>query len=237
MPSLLSATSSRPWLRLWIPLALALAGLAALPADLPLARWWLSDHFPADNKRFFNTFESYAHGFGVAAILLTVLVLDRRRQLFPRVLAITLAAGLTADVLKLLLARTRPNSFFTSGTATDTVWETFGQWLPLSHAGSAHQSFPSGHMAAAFGLTAALIWLYPRGRWLFAAFAVLAGCQRMSSGSHFLSDVLWGAMAGSLPALLMLPGGWLSCWFDRLEARTDRLALMPAEREPSILRM
>jgi membrane-associated phospholipid phosphatase len=144
-----------------------------------------------------------------------VLVLDRRRHLFPRALAITLAAGLTADLGKMLLARTRPNSFAFDGP----VWQTFGQWLPLTHAGAAHQSFPSGHMAAAFGLTAALIWLYPRGCWLFVAFAVLAGCQRMARGMHFLSDVCWGAMAGSLPALLLLPGGWLASLFERLENR------------------
>ncbi len=201
-------------LRLLWPLVLALAGGLALAVDLPVAEWWLHK-CPDGLKRFLGTFETYAYGAGVGAILLTVLVLDRRRNLFPRALAITLAAGLTADLGKMLLARTRPNSFAFDGP----IWQTFGQWLPLAHAGAAHQSFPSGHMAAAFGLTAALIWLYPRGRWLFAAFAVLAGCQRMSSGMHFLSDVCWGAMAGSLPALLLLPGGWLAAPFERWENR------------------
>ncbi len=207
--------SNSPYrLRIVWPLALALAGGLALAVDLPIAQWWLHK-CPDGLKRFLGTFETYAYGAGVGAILLTVLVLDRRRYLFPRALAITLAAGLTADFGKMLLARTRPNSFAFDGP----VWQTFGQWLPLTRAGAAHQSFPSGHMAAAFGLTAALVWLYPRGRWLFAAFAVLAGCQRMASGMHFLSDVCWGAMAGSLAALLLLPGGWLAPLFERLEER------------------
>jgi hypothetical protein len=49
-------------------------------------------------------------------------------------------------------------------------------------------------------------------------FALLAGCQRMSSLSHFLSDVVWGAAAGCTVTLLFLPGGLLAFQFDRLEA-------------------
>ena len=128
------------------------------------------------------------------------------------------------------LARTRPHDFFPRRTeellaagsqvaydVTRTVGDTFGQWLPLGKVASAQQSFPSGHMATAFGLTAALCWLYPRGRWVFVLFAILAGCQRMSSWSHFLSDVIWGASIGCLSMLLYLPGGLLAHWFDRLE--------------------
>ncbi len=91
-------------------------------------------------------------------------------------------------------------------------------------------------MAAAAGLTAALIWLYPRGRWLFVLFAALAGCQRMASGSHFPSDVLWGAAIGSVPALLLLPRGLLSPAFDRLEkhlvARRSRQFAVSGAKEP-----
>jgi membrane-associated phospholipid phosphatase len=200
--------------RLLYPLILSLAGVAALPLDLPIERWFKGNHCPADLMRLFQLFEAYAHGFGVAAILLTVFVLDQRRYLFPRVVAIAAGAGLSANLLKLLVARTRPRVFLLNGTVLDT----FGQWLPWGHLGSAQESFPSGHMAAAVGLTAALIWLYPRGRWLFVPFAALAGCQRLASESHFLSDVMWGAAIGSIPAVLLLPRGVLSPWFDRLEA-------------------
>jgi membrane-associated phospholipid phosphatase len=211
----LLSEADRRWRRLLWPAAIALLGIAALPLDLPIARWFHDGHCPSEILRWLGLSEVYAYGFGVACILLTVVILDfRRRELFPRVLAIVIGGGLTADLLKLLLARTRPRSFDLSGT----IGETFGQWLPLGNLDKDHLGFPSGHMAAAIGLTAALIWLYPRGRWLFPFFAVLAGCQRLSSGAHFLSDVIWGAAAGSIPAVLFLPGGVLASWFDRLEA-------------------
>jgi membrane-associated phospholipid phosphatase len=205
----------RSALRLGLPLVLALLGFAALPLDLPLARWFDADRCPHELGRLLHLAEAYAHGFGVAAILITVVVLDwRRRALFPRALATVLGAGLTANLLKMCLSRARPHAFVLSGK----VWETFGQSFPLNRAISNFESFPSAHMAAAVGLSAALIWLYPRGRWLFVVFALLAGGQRLYSMAHFLSDVVWGAAAGSFSASLFLPGGWLAAKFDSLEA-------------------
>jgi membrane-associated phospholipid phosphatase len=54
------------------------------------------------------------------------------------------------------------------------------------------QSFPSAHSATAVGLAIGLSWLYPRGRWLFAAFAGLAILQRLDADAHYCSDVLAG---------------------------------------------
>jgi len=240
MPARPLEIRQRSRLRLWLPAALGLLGFAALPLDLPLARWFAAGHCPRELGRLLGLAEVYAHGYGVAAILLTVLVLDwRRRALFPRALATVAAAGLVADLLKMCVVRIRPRAFSLAGN----VWETFGHWLPLNHVASDFESFPSGHTAAAVGLSAALIWLYPRGRWLFIGFALLAGGQRLSSTSHFLSDVTWGAAVGTFAASLFLPGGWLAAKFDRLEAclmarghgepvATDRAAprpLAPAE--------
>jgi membrane-associated phospholipid phosphatase len=147
--------------------------------------------------------------------LLAVFALDpARRILLPRVVAMALGGGLLADTLKMLVARTRPRDFNLAGSISDT----FGPLFPLGTLASGEQGFPSAHMATAFGLTAGLIWLYPRGRWLFALFAILAGAQRLSSEAHFLSDVVWGAAAGCIAAGLFLPGGLLALWFDRLEA-------------------
>lgn len=210
-------------MRIWLPAVLALLGFAALPLDLPLARWFQADECPRELGRLFHLAETYAHGFGVAAILLTALVLDwRRRALFPRVVATVASAGLLANLLKMSLPRARPHAFSLAGS----VWQTFGKPAAGQHA-SNFESFPSGHMAAAVALTAVLIWLYPRGRWLFIGFALLAGAQRMYSAAHFLSDVAWGAAVGSFAASLFMPGGW-SMAFGRLEAYLTR-----RQREPS----
>ena len=235
------------WLLLAWPLAFAALGCAALPLDLPIAQWFHDGHCPGELLRWLSFAETYAYGFGVACILLTVFVLDPgKRRLLPRVAATAFGGGLVANGLKMLLARTRPHDFFpklSGGLASSslhlahglprTVADTFGQWLPLGRVPSGLQSFPSGHMATALGLTAALIWLYPRGKGIFPLFAILAGCQRMSSGSHFLSDVIWGAAAGSCAVILFLPGGRLAPLFDRLEAwlasAARRRSLAPAK--------
>jgi membrane-associated phospholipid phosphatase len=103
---------------------------------------------------------------------------------------------LTADVIKLFIARTRPLA--THQTAS--VADTFVLALPLLNSGALKdgyghhvQSFPSAHAATAVGLAIALSTFYPRGRWLFAVFAALAMLQRLGAQAHYLSDVLAGA--------------------------------------------
>ena len=191
--------------RVWLPLMFAALGFLAVPFDLPIARWIDAGHCPADFGRLLHLAEAYAHGFGVFTILLTALVLDwPRRALFPRAFATVACAGLMADLLKMSLARTRPHAFSLSGN----VIATFGHWLPMNRVPSDLQSFPSGHMAAAGALTAVLIWLYPRGRWLFICFAILAGGQRINSSAHFLSDVAWVQPSGhSRPAYFFQVAG------------------------------
>ena len=76
-----------------------------------------------------------------------------------------------------------------------------------------------GLIVLAVGLAAALIWLYPQGRFLFILLTVLVGCQRIVSGAHYPSDVLVGAAVGCLISTLFLHVGLLPKWFDRWEQR------------------
>ncbi len=127
----------------------------------------------------------------------------------------TYGAGLIAQLAKHLLPRLRPNV----SDLTADVWQTFvtssaDSQLPL--AARDLQSYPSGHSATAFGLACGLAWLYPRGRWLFVVFAVLAMMQRIESGAHFVSDTLAGAAIASLTAGLLWQtsglGASLAAW-------------------------
>ena len=197
---------------------LALLGVLAMGVDIELARWFDAKNCPTAIKKCLDLCEVFGHGFGVAGILLTVWVLaPRLRPKLPRIIVSTYVAGLIALSCKLLLERNRPIRTPLSSIAG--VAETFGEWFPGSSAGSAWQSFPSGHAATAIGLALGLTWLLPRGKWLFAALVVLVALQRIASGYHYLSDTLWGAAIGWLIASIWLPGGWLSGYFDRLEAR------------------
>jgi membrane-associated phospholipid phosphatase len=187
-------------------IALAVLGVAALSIDLPLSRVCRHGALPGDVVRLLNFSEVFAHGAGVAMLLLTAWVLDpcRRRRLLP-VAAGAYGAGMLANAAKLLVARARPHEFGDGGAVLDT----FRAWLPIlpgrlserwSHG---VQGFPSAHAATAFGLALGLSALYPRGRWLFLALACLASFQRISAGAHFLSDVLAGAALGCLVAALL----------------------------------
>ena len=202
--------------RFGLPVLFVVAGLAALSIDVPAARWVLDNHCPRTVVQVCSWAEMFAHGLGVLLILITVFVLDpASRRFVPRLAAAALGSGLLADVFKLSLARERPYHFnFQGGVA-----ETFGAWFPHLGRDAGTQSFPSSHVAVAAGLAIALAWRYPRGRWLFVVFAILAAGQRLTGKSHFLSDVCWGAATGCLFAPACLPGGLLDRPFARLEAR------------------
>ena len=156
------------------------------------------------------------HGVGILLIAVTIAVLDpARRVALPRLLTAALGSGLAANLLKLSLSRTRPAHFHWNGNGFDT----FCDWFPLLGNSSWTQSFPSSHTAVAAGLAVVLSWMYPRGRWLFPAFAALAGGQRILEEAHYLSDVLWGAAVGCVFAPLCVYGSTLAQFFDRLETR------------------
>lgn len=104
------------------------------------------------------------------------------------------AAGLAAEVLKLLLRRERPSVL--QGEYSFRAWSD----RPFSSGGLA---LPSSHTLLAFGAAAMLARMYPRARWLW--YAVAAGCAltRVLARAHFLSDVVVAALAGWLVAAVV----------------------------------
>ena len=103
--------------------------------------------------------------------------------------------------------------------SSGSVAESFSHWMPLLTNPSRLQSFPSSHVATAAGLAVVLIWCYPRGRWLFPLLCLLAACQRLVIGAHFLSDTFWGAALGVLVGTVCTDPQLLVRFFDRFENR------------------
>ncbi len=207
----------------WLAVLFATCSAAALFVDMPVARYVHHIGVPGDLRKLFTVSEVFAHGIGVALILLAVAVLDpasRRRLL--RVALGTYGAGLIAQLAKLLLPRVRPNVCDLTGG----VWQTFfaggAQHYAQLHqlAGRDIQSFPSGHSATAVGLAFGLAWLYPRGRWLFVFFAILAITQRIESSAHFVSDTLAGVAIACVVAAVCWHQRGLNQLFTRFELRT-----------------
>ena len=202
------------WRDLLLPAVLLAGSLIALSVDFPISKWFAAGHCPGFLRECFELVEPFGNGLGVIAIVAAVALLDPlRRAAVPRIMAASLGAGLTADIVKLMIVRTRPCQFTFQGD----VWDTFGGFFPLISAGSGGQSFPSAHTATAVGLAAVLSRLYPRGRGLFVVLAVLVACQRVQGGAHYVSDTLAGAAVGCLVAAACLHRGLLGAWFTRYE--------------------
>lgn len=204
----------------WVALMTA-AALVAVSIDLPLQRVAAGHRPPGVVRDYFNATEAFGNGFGVAMIVLAVFVLDpTRRVQTGRLLAASLGAGIAADVVKVLVARTRPSSTDLEGLATAGAsgWQTFVGLLPLGSLGSGGQSFPSAHTATAVGLAVALAAAYPCGRRMFYSFAAGVALQRVCVGAHFLSDVLAGAALGAAWGYGCAVAGPAARRLDRVEA-------------------
>jgi membrane-associated phospholipid phosphatase len=181
--------------------ALAALSCAALWIDLAVAQFVAQHPLPGELRRLVRLSEVFAWGGTVALIIATAAVLNSRRWRVVLPLAVpAFGAGLLANGIKLFIARLRPSAV----TDIEMVQSTFVGWLPMLHRdaarphGHAIESFPSAHSATAVGLAIGLSALYPRGRWLFALFALLAMTQRIEAQAHYLSDVLAGAAIGCL---------------------------------------
>jgi undecaprenyl-diphosphatase len=122
---------------------------------------------------------------------------DAGRSLFIGLIS----AGLLVQVFKHLIGRARPRVTF------DTV--LIGPTMHLDY-----DSFPSGHTTLSFCLAFILSQYYPRYRFFFYLFAVLTGLVRVIGLSHFPSDVLAGALLGTVVAKVL----------------TARMSPLPAER-------
>ena len=182
-----------------VPITLVILGACSLFLDVPIARFLMRYRAPGDAAEVLTVAETFGHGVGAGLALLLVWVLGptHLRLTIHRLFVASLGAGLAADVIKLLVSRTRPNAL---GAEIDAFAGTFVSWFPLLTGTSAVQSFPSAHAATAAGLAIGLSTWFPKGRTLFLALATLTCASRMCVGAHYLSDVLVGAALGIVVA-------------------------------------
>lgn len=109
-----------------------------------------------------------------------------------------IAGGATAEVLKMLVRRLRPDA------------ETFGYvWRPFSEQllSTKGLGMPSSHTMVAFAGAAALARVFPRGWWLWYVLAAGCAATRVLSLGHFLSDAVAAGFLGYAVGVVVARAG------------------------------
>jgi undecaprenyl-diphosphatase len=161
-----------------------LHGIFAVATDFGLSGWFL---FPL--------------AFALLLLaLINVPALSRMNQLVLASISVRLSflflaiavPGLVVAIVKRLVGRARP---LVSGE--DAFVYKFFLWRVE------YASFPSGHATTAFAAAIAFGVLWPRLRPLFWAYGIVIALSRVIVAAHHPSDVLAGAIAGVVGALLV----------------------------------
>jgi len=104
-------------------------------------------------------------------------------------------SGLAVIPLKLLFGKARPWMLFDENR--------YGfEWFAAPDA-YGMQGFPSGHTTTAFAVATALVLIFPRYAAAFYTGALMVALSRIGVLFHYPSDVVAGAMLGTISALLL----------------------------------
>lgn len=179
---------------------------------------WIAEHLRTpvlDGAMCFYTGLGNAGLLFIAAAVVLLLFRQTRRAGGTALTAMSFGLIVTNLTIKPLLSRARP-------------WVVMEGFEVLVKSADPN-SFPSGHTCAAFAFAVAVCTVLPQ-RWAKAAAltaAVLMGASRLYVGVHFPSDVLAGAVIGSLCGLL---AGWVVPRFLRWVK--SRRSAPPPQRKP-----
>jgi len=162
----IAAAGGMAWLAVAVCAALA---AAAFPFDAAVAAW-VKGAVREEHHFAVHLVGNLGHGVALGLIFVTLAVLYGEERTGVGGLMAIITGGLTADALRMLFNRTRPDG------------DPF--------------SFPSAHSACAFAAAAVLARRWPRRWYLFYLAAAAVGGSRVLLLKHFPSDVLAGAALG-----------------------------------------
>ncbi|MEP6809417.1 MAG: phosphatase PAP2 family protein [Chthoniobacterales bacterium] len=191
---------SPPRSSVWIALGvLLLALLLSFRFDLAVDQWVAGhrDLFWEGTAKACSRYFAW-HFLILGAVGAGVIAWWRARRDLVRIFCVMIVAasvaGLSADILRGVLGRTRPSAKVTQG------WygpRSGSEWLIGKHA---YNSFPSGHTTAATGFALPLFFWRRRWGWVAVPFIAAVAAARVYLGAHHLSDVLAGMLLGALLA-------------------------------------
>ncbi|MCX8085214.1 MAG: phosphatase PAP2 family protein [Calditerrivibrio sp.] len=97
-------------------------------------------------------------------------------------------AGLSTDLIKLILGRYRPIEYFEYGNYGFQFFQIKGRYT----------SMPSGHTTTVFAAAFSLSMVFKRYSWIFIFFAFFIAFSRIVTLNHYPSDVLGGILVAYL---------------------------------------
>ena len=192
--------------RWWLPVAGGIAALAAaFVYDRQLSAW--GQGLQPEIVSFFDDLTRYGESdwilipSGVLLIVTAAVAFFMRWKLMRTMLwqftalygFIFLGVGapsLLAALLKRAIGRGRPLHYDEYGTLQ--FEPNFLDWT--------FQSFPSGHATTAFSLALVLAFIAPRWTYVALVFGALIAVSRVILGAHYPSDIVAGAILGTLGA-------------------------------------
>ena len=164
------------------------------------------DHsFYNSTRNFWETVREFGSVRGAVVAFAALLLVHSRgwRVALSALLAVT-PTDFAGFLLQGLIGRLRPNHSVVEGASG---WFAHLQFLPPPQGliGNTATCFPSGEATAAFALATALAACWPRAKFVWYTLASLVSIERVIHGSHFLSDVVAGALLGFSMTSLLLP--------------------------------
>ena len=180
------------------------------------------------NSAFCTPFMEFVSVLGKGGIFLIILSLaltffkKTRRYGTAMCIGLAIAFALVNLYLKVVIARPRP--YLDENSVFYQFWTMVG-----SHTES-DKSFPSGHTNAAFATMIPIFILgKKRWSWLALAFAILMGISRIYLCVHYPTDVIGGAITGTIGGMLgvliasRLPDKWYSWDLLRKKGRHENV--------------
>jgi len=189
--------------------------LALMPADLliTLAAKDLFASFPSDVRREVLALQQYGQvTFSLVIGIVILLLAPRQRARIWGWVVSSLFVFLSANALKILIARPRPTAMHTERLVgslgpMDFVWlwgtvpeklrdggtKTLHAWSGVFHL----ESMPSRHSAFAAVCSVVLASLFPSLRWLVLFLMLIVMAARVLTGEHWASDTIAGAAIGA----------------------------------------
>lgn len=185
--------------KLWIItlLTLTCALFSYFFLDKEIAYFFHTETLPSV-KEFFIFITTFGKSEYYIIPSLILYILYRKKDTWIKnasllVLGSVVISGIGINIIKVIVARYRPPILFKE--------DLYGfSWFDV---GYIVNSFPSGHATTVFSAFIAFALLFPKYRYIFLILAIVIASSRVVLTVHYLSDVMVGALLGTLTSYIL----------------------------------